>query len=327
LAVRASASALSAGFVYRALRPLRCLAAAWTFFLLLGWLDLPTPVAEPLFAAEKYLMAALLGWLGLRLIDLSMAFYTNSESLRPHRNLGDLIVPVSVRLLKGAVLLVVATYVVYQIGEIELLGRFMTGLGVAGLAASLAAQDALKSFFGTLLLIGERAFKIGDRILVGGAEGVVEHVGFRSTRLRTAEGSVLTIPNAIIAAAPIDNMGARSAHRFSTTITLGAEAGPEVLRELRDRLRAWLRRQALVVQETADVHVHRITNDGVELSISLFLATGDAAEETRFREEINCEVLEQAAALGLRGAPSCVGPPAGAAGERAGAAVGLFRAA
>ena len=125
----------------------------------------------------------------------------------------------------------------------------------------------------------------------------------------------------------IDNMGARSARRFSTTITLGAAAAPEVLLGLRDRLRAWLRGQALVVQEKADVHVHRITNDGVELSISLFLATGNLAEETRFREEINCEVLAQAAALGLRVAPACVGSPAGAAGERTGAAGGSLRAA
>src|SRR5262249_47305264 len=198
--------------------------AAWASRPARGGLALPAAVAEPLFAVEKFLMAALLGWLGLRLIDLSMAFYTNTESLRPHRNLGDLIVPVSVRLGKGVVLLVVATYVVYQIGEIELLGRFMTGLGVAGLAASLAAQDALKSFFGPRLRIGGRAFKIGARILVGGTEGVVEQVGFRSPRLRTAEASVLTIPNAIIAAAPIDNMGARSHRRFSTTITLGAGA-------------------------------------------------------------------------------------------------------
>jgi hypothetical protein len=87
-----------------------------------------------------------------------------------------------------------------------------------------------------------------------------------------------------------------------------------VLLGLRDRLRSWLRGQALVVQEKADVHLHlhRITNDGVELSVSLFLATASAAEETRFREEINCEVLAQA--LGVRLAPTCVGSPAGTAG-------------
>ncbi|MGL4553798.1 MAG: mechanosensitive ion channel family protein, partial [Gemmataceae bacterium] len=195
------------------------------------------------------------------------------------------------------------TYVVYQIGEVELLGRFVTGLGVAGLAASLAAQDALKSFFGTLLLIGERAFKIGDRILVGGTEGVVEQVGFRATRLRTAEDSVLTIPNAIIAAAPIDNMGARGNRRFSATIIVAPDATPAKLVEFRDGLRAWLDDRPPVVRDTVDVHIHRIVNDGIEITVSLFLATQDPAEETRFREDINCEVLNQAAAAGVSVAP------------------------
>jgi MscS family membrane protein len=140
-------------------------------------------------------------------MDLAMAVYTNTEILRPHRSLGDMIVPVSMRLGKAAVLLFVSVYIIYQIGEVDLLGRFLTGLGVAGLAASLSAQDALKNYFGTLLLIGERAFKIGDRISVSGKEGIVEQVGFRSTRLRTPEGSLITIPNAVIAASPIDNMG------------------------------------------------------------------------------------------------------------------------
>jgi MscS family membrane protein len=312
--LRRSGSALSVSFVASALRPLMWLAAAWAFFLLLGGLDLPVAAAGTAFAAEKFLLAALAGWLGLRLIDLSMGIYTNTESLRPHRNLGDLIVPVSVRVGKAAVVLVVLTYVVYQIGEADLLGRFVTGLGVAGLAASLAAQDAMKSFFGTLLLIGERAFKIGDRILVGGTEGVVEQVGFRSTRLRTAEDSVLTIPNAIIAAAPIDNMGARSNRRFSATIVIGPDAPPRKLVAFRDGLRAWLDTRPLVVRDKVDVHIHRIINDGIELSVSLFLATSNAEEETSFREEITCEVLRQAGVAGLSVAPGGRKPqPAGTA--------------
>jgi MscS family membrane protein len=304
--------------VTSALKPLLWLATAWIFFLLLAGLDLPVAVADVLFAAEKFLVAGLLGWLGWRLIDLSMGIYTNTESLRPHRNLSDMIVPVSMRLGKAAVLLVVTTYVVYQVGEIDLLGRFLTGLGVAGLAASLAAQDAMKSFFGTLLLIGERAFKIGDRILVGGTEGVVEQVGFRSTRLRTAEDSLLTLPNAIIAAAPIDNMGARTHRRFGTTVVVSPDTPWERLREFRDRLRAWLGEQPLVVRDKVDVHVHQITGRGVELSLSLFLAAGRVAEETHFREAINCEILRQAGAVGVDIAPSYRRSLPEEAGERGG---------
>src|SRR5262249_33783454 len=132
--LRRGGSELSVTFVASALRPLTWLAAAWAFFLLLSGLDLPVAAAGTIFAAEKFILAGLAGWLGLRLIDLSMGIYTNTEALRPHRNLGDLIVPVSVRLGKGGVILVVATYVVYQIGEGEVLGRVGTRPGGAGLA-------------------------------------------------------------------------------------------------------------------------------------------------------------------------------------------------
>jgi MscS family membrane protein len=107
------------------------------------------------------------------------------------------------RLLKGMVVLLVLGYVVYHVGHGQSLIHYLTGLGAAGLAASLAAQDILRSFFGTLLLIGERSFKLGDRIKVDGHDGVVEQVGFRSTRLRTPDGSVVTIPNATITSTSI----------------------------------------------------------------------------------------------------------------------------
>jgi MscS family membrane protein len=297
-------SALSTNFVVGTLRPLTWLATVWLLFLLLAWLDLPIHVASTLFAAHKFLMAALFGWLGLRLIDLTMGIYTNSELLRPHRSLGDMIVPVSMRMSKSVVLLVVATYMIYQIGEIDLLGRFLTGLGVAGLAASLAAQDAMKSFFGTLLLIGERAFKIGDRIIVGGKEGVVEQVGFRSTRLRTSEDSLLTVPNAVIASAPIDNMGARSGRRFGSTVLVSSDTPLDRLLAFRDRMQPWLSEQPAVVREKVDVHIHQLTDGGIELSVSLFLATTDGGEETRFREGFNCEILRLAGELGVDIAPA-----------------------
>ena len=131
---------MSTSFVTSSLRPLTWLATAWLFFQFLGWLDLPVEVAGTVFAAHKFLLAALVAWLGLRLIDLSMAIYLNSELLKPHRSLSDMIVPVSMRISKTVLLLVIATYMIYQVGQIDMVTRFVTGLGVAGLAASLAAK-------------------------------------------------------------------------------------------------------------------------------------------------------------------------------------------
>jgi MscS family membrane protein len=205
--LRQGGSCLGQRFISRKLRPLTWLAGLWLFFQALGCLDLPAELFDGVLAFKKFLLSGLVAWFGCRFIDLAMAVYTDSELLKPHRSLGDMIVPVTVRVAKAAVVLVVSTYLVYLVGQGDLLGRFLTGLGVAGLAASLAAQDALKSFYGTLLLIGERSFKLGDRIVVNSQAGVVEQVGFRATRLRADDGSLLTIPNATIATAAISNLG------------------------------------------------------------------------------------------------------------------------
>ena len=294
-----SGSNLSTKFVSEKLRPLTWLAAITLLMQVLDVLDLPIAVGNTMLPLKKFLVTGMIAWQALRFIDLVMAIYMNSELLKPHRSLSDMVVPVSMRLVKGAVLIVTVAYFIYEIGQGDLLGRFITGLGVAGLAVSLAAQDALKSFFSTLLLIGERSFKIGDRIIVGSQEGVVEQVGFRSTRLRTKEDSVLTMPNSVIASAAIDNMGARSQRRLTTSFLVHPQTPLPLLIDLRDQLRAWLHEQPNVNPQKVDVHIHRIIDAGVELTITLYLTTLDGVEETACREAIHCQLLTLADQLGV----------------------------
>jgi MscS family membrane protein len=315
LILRHSGSVLTRQFVAARLRPLTWVAAYWLLFQLLALLDLPVRVVDAIEPVKTFGMAGLIAWLGLHVVDLTTAVYMNSELLRPHRSLSDMIVPVTMRSLKGLILLLVAVYVIYQIGEGEYLNRFLTGLGVAGLAASLAAQDALKSFFSTLLLIGERSFKIGDKITVGGSEGTVEQVGFRATRLRTPDGSLLTIPNSTIASAAIENLSTKSFSRFKTTLLVNYDATPERILALRDRVREWLVQHPKVKADKADVSVNRLTEKGVEVTLDLHLAERGGDGEKLLKEEINFAVLRLCDELAAK-APGYHHPlAAGGAGE------------
>jgi MscS family membrane protein len=295
--LRKSGSVLSVKFVACRLRPLTFVATCWLFFKLPEWLDLPVSWLNSIMPARTFLMAGLVGWMGLRVIDLIMAIYMNSELLRPHRNLSDMIVPVCQRLLKGLVFLMVATYVIYHVGRGESLMRFFTGLGAAGLAASLAAQDILKSFFGTLLLIGERSFTLGDRIRVDGKEGTVEQVGFRSTRLRTPDGSVLMIPNSTLASTSIDNQGIPTGKCHSVSVSLGKEIPVEQIASLRDRLQTWLRDHPAVHADDVDVAVNLHRDTGVELQVNFVLQNTPEADEATARQEITYAVLRMVQAV------------------------------
>jgi MscS family membrane protein len=325
LILRKSGSALTQPFVAAKLRPLTWLAAWWMLFQVLALLDLPIRLVDALLPFKTFGMAGLIAWLGVQFVDLATAVYTNSELLRPHRSLSDMVVPASMRALKGLVLLVVAVYLVYQVGEGESLSRFLTGLGVAGLAASLAAQDTLKSFFSTLLLIGERSFKIGDKIAVAGVEGVVEQVGFRATRLRTADGSLLTIPNSTIASAPIDNRTTKAFTRCQASLLVNYDRAPEHILALRDRVRAWLMDHPKVRGDKVEVSVNRLTEHGVEVTVDLYLSDANGAWEKHLKEEINCELLRLC--QGLPAGNNAEGARRPLAGSDKGIAGGVERAA
>ncbi len=129
-----------------------------------------------------------------------------------------MLVPFLSSALKLVVVLIAISLLIKNFGETESLGRFLAGLGILGIGISLAAQDSLKNLFGTLLLISEKSFRVGDKIILGDKEGIIEQLGFRATKLRTAEDSILLIPNANLATAIIDNYGLRKQRRLRSDI-------------------------------------------------------------------------------------------------------------
>ncbi len=294
---------LSDEFVRAKLRPL-----AWQLALFLGAvqlpvLDLPVVVWGTLLPVTKFLWIGLFAWMAVRLVDLVMAVYTNSEHLQHRRNLSDMIVPTSARVLKLGMLLVAISWEVYLVGNGEWVTRLLAGLGLVGLAASLAAQDTLKNFFGTVLLIGEHPFKIGDYIIVNKLEGVVESVGFRSTWIRTLDDSLITIPNSIIANVSIDNRGARNMRRYRTFVGVAYETPADRLIALRDGLRAYAEAHPRVRTDKIDIYIHTLNSATVDLLVNVYFTVATSTEELAARDELNREILEQAARLGVQVAP------------------------
>lgn len=90
----------------------------------------------------------------------------------------------------------------------------LAGLGIGGVALAFAAQDTVSNVFGTITILFDSPFRIGDRILVSGFDGTVEEVGFRSTRIRTLTNSIVTIPNSVIAKENIENLSLRTHFRL-----------------------------------------------------------------------------------------------------------------
>ncbi len=127
-----------------------------------------------------------------------------------------------------------------RIGQIlsdKPLTSILTGLGVGGLAVALAAQETIKHFFGSMVIFADKPFELGDRVVVNGHDGVIEEVGFRSTRIRTLEGHLVTAPNGELANQMIQNIGKRPYIRRLMNVTITYDTPPHKVQEALEILR------------------------------------------------------------------------------------------
>ncbi|SMC24431.1 MscS family membrane protein [Desulfacinum hydrothermale DSM 13146] len=138
----------------------------------------------------------------------------------------DMLVPLVGRSLRIFVAAVGAIMVLQTLTGIDV-GPLIASLGIGGLALALAAKESVANFFGTLTILFDKPFQVGERILVDGYDGVVESVGFRSIRLRTLTGHLVAVPNEKVVNSPIENVGKRPHIRWLTNITLTYDTPPE----------------------------------------------------------------------------------------------------
>ncbi|MEX0741168.1 MAG: mechanosensitive ion channel family protein [Phycisphaeraceae bacterium] len=128
-------------------------------------------------------------------------------------------------------LIVVATLFIAQNIFGQQIGAWLAGFGIAGLAVSLAAQDSLKNLFGSITILLDRPFQVGDRIKYADFDGIIEDIGFRSTKVRTLAGHVVTVPNSNIVNDPIENVTKRPTIRRIMNITITYDTPLDKIRQ------------------------------------------------------------------------------------------------
>jgi MscS family membrane protein len=178
-------------------------------------------------------------------------------------------------------------------------GTVLAGLGIGGLAFALAAQDTLKNFFGSIMLIADRTFRVGDLVKIGDNEGVVELVGLRTTRIRGLDDALLTIPNSDLTTAHVTNFGARRFRRFRTQIVVPFGTTNESLVQFREGLLQLLRDHPNVRREKYEVAVNDLQSSGVEVLIEAYLQVDDRHAELVARDALVLQVLGLAHDLGI----------------------------
>ncbi len=175
----------------------------------------------------------------------------------------------------------------------------LAGLGIGGLAFALAAQDTLKNFFGSVLLIADRTFRVGDLVRIGADEGVVESVGIRSTRIRGLDDALLTIPNSDLTTTHVTNYGARRFRRFQTQFTVKYGTPPDRVLAFRDGILERIRQDPRCLPEKFEVAAHDLGASGIEILVRVFLDVLDGHAELAARNDLVLDILRLADRLGI----------------------------
>jgi MscS family membrane protein len=171
------------------------------------------------------------------LVDVPLALLRRTLESRESQ-LHQTVLPLMGKILRVVILILGGVTIIQTIWNLNFAG-LLAGLGVGSLAVALAAQETIRNFFGSVMLVGDRPFEVGERIIVEGHDGPVESVGMRSTRIRTLEGHLVTIPNGELANKSILNIGRRPHIRRLSTIGVTydtphekVERAVEILRDI-----------------------------------------------------------------------------------------------
>jgi len=196
------------------------------------FLRLPPPIMHIAALAIQLFVIYAVARLFYSLVDM-VDYWIETATEDTRGKMDEMLLPIVGKSIRIIIIILAAVQMAQAISE-KSLTSIIAGLGIGGLAIALAAQDTIKNFFGSIVLFIDKPFKIGDRLVVDGHDGPVEKVGFRSTRLRTLEGHLVTIPNGQLSDKTILNIGQRPNIRKIGNIGITYNTPPEKVRRAKE---------------------------------------------------------------------------------------------
>ncbi len=213
----------------------------------------------------------------------AFGFVLEAWSAKTSSQIDDQLVPLATKTFKVLVILIGGLIVLQNFGIN--VTALLAGLGIGGVALAFAAQDTVANVFGTITILLDSPFKLGDRVKILDVEGNVVEVGFRSTRIRTFYNSVITIPNSVVAKEKIDNMSERNnVFRFKTVLGFTYNTTQEQIQNFSENLKYFLKQESIVDQERVTIHFIDFAESSMNVLVSFHYTLNDANLEYKTNE-------------------------------------------
>ncbi len=269
--------------------PLTAALACIAIGVLLPWLGLYEPAANAMYRALKAIFLLIFFWGVWRTVDVVSDVV--SRSLWAHGSAASRsLIPLGARITKIVILAMAA------VASLSLLGypvaSLIAGLGLGGLALALAAQKTVENLFGAFSLGVDQPFRIGDFVKIEDFVGTVEVIGLRSTRFRTLDRTLITIPNGKLAEMRLESFSVRDRIRLATIIGLVYETTAAQMREVLAGFERVLRAHPKIWPDAVVVRFSAFSASSLDIEIMAWFETPDWGEFQLIRQEILLQFMD-----------------------------------
>jgi len=176
----------------------------------------------------------------------------------------------------------------------------LAGLGVGGIAIALAAQKTLENVIGGISIIADRAVRVGDFVKVGAALGTIEDIGLRSTRIRTLDRSVVSIPNGQISNERLEDLSSRDKFWLHPILNLRYETTAAQMRSVLDGIRSLLLTHPRVEYDSIRVRFLRFSSSSLDVEIFAYISVRDFNDFLEIQEKLLLRIMDAVQAAGTR---------------------------
>lgn len=275
--------------------------SVFVFHQMVNFNKLRANLPEPFELSMQLLETTLGGW--LLAVVFSVIMESNASQVIGNHRARKILFPFARKL--GVILIGFGTlFGILLLLDVNIWGM-IAGLGIGGIAVAFAAKDSVENIFGSATLLLDMPFVVGDWVKIGTVEGIVEEINLRSTRIRTFEDSLITLPNANFIRASVENLGQRRSRRLKTSMTFSPGTSEEKILHWCGQVKTAILTLEEAEADSVQVTLYEIKETGPTVQVVARFTAETYARELAIRQTVFETAMREAEEIGLRwhGAP------------------------
>lgn len=227
--------------------------------------------------------------IGLRFVDYFGIVFKNRAE-KTESKMDDQLIPFIIELGKITVYVILFFVLLGSIFDIDVTA-LAAGLGIGGIAIAMASKESLENLLGSFTIFFDKPFVVGDLVTTGNITGIVEKVGFRSTRIQTFDKSIVTVPNKNMISAELDNLGLRKVRRARFYIGLTYDTSIEQMKKVVHEIETLINQHPRTDQE-GRVKFQEFGASSLDIMVLYYVASTKWDDFIDVKEDINFKIME-----------------------------------